>query len=79
MPATQPSSGPDRLDDGAGDALAEATVDDRGHSTVDWDGLPDPVRQRLAAFAAAALPGLAAAEVPPPVRPVARFAPTKLR
>ena len=77
MPATQPSSGPDRLDDGAGDALAEATVEDRGHSTVDWDGLPDPVRQRLAAFAAAALPGLAAAEVPPPVRPVARFAPAK--
>jgi len=77
VPATQPSSGPDRLDDGAGDALAEATVEDRGHSTVDWDGLPDPVRQRLAAFAAAALPGLAAAEVPPPVRPVARFAPAK--
>ena len=77
MPATQPSSGPDRLDDGAGDALAEATVEDRGHSAVDWDRLPDPVRQRLAAFAASALSGLAAAEVPPPVRPVARFAPTK--
>ena len=79
MSATQPSSGPDRLDEQAGDLAAQTIMEDCGHavSTVDWDGLPDPVRQRLAAFAAAALPGLAAAEVPPPVRPVARFAPAK--
>lgn len=79
MPATQPSSGPDWLDEQAGDLAAKTTVEGGEHSvsSVDWDRLPDPVRQRLAAFAAAALPGLAAAEVPPPVRPVARFAPAK--
>jgi len=79
VPATQPSSGPDRLEQQAGDLAAETTVEGCGHSvaTVDWDGLPDPVRQRLAAFAAAALPGLPAADVPPAVRPVARFAPGK--
>ena len=79
MPATQPSSGPDWLDEQAGDLAAKTTVEGDEHSvsSVDWDRLPDPVRQRLAAFAAAALSGLAAAEVPPPVRPVARFAPAK--
>lgn len=78
MSATQPSSGPDRLEEQAG-GLAAEPMEGWAHSvsTVDWDGLPDPVRQRLAAFAAAALPGLATADVPPPVRPVARFAPAK--
>ena len=79
MSATQPSSGPDGLEEQAQDLAAETTTEGRGHSVgaVDWDRLPDPVLQRLAAFAAAALPGLAASDVPPPVRPVARFAPAK--
>ncbi|MBB3051934.1 putative RNA-binding protein with PIN domain [Prauserella isguenensis] len=45
--------------------------------TVDWGALPDPVRERLAELAAAALSTLPAADVPKRVRPVARFAPAK--
>lgn len=44
---------------------------------LDWGALPGPMRQRLAALAAGALSGLSGADLPPPVRPVARFAPSK--
>ncbi len=44
---------------------------------LDWGALPGPVRQRLATLAASALSGLREADLPPPVRPVARFAPSK--
>lgn len=44
---------------------------------MDWGELPEPVRLRLAEIAAAALPGLAPADMPATVRPVARFAPAK--
>jgi predicted RNA-binding protein with PIN domain len=39
--------------------------------------LPEPVRQRVIAFAAAAITGMPADEVPPPLRKVASFAPTR--
>jgi predicted RNA-binding protein with PIN domain len=39
--------------------------------------LPEPVRQRIMALAAAALPTLSADEVPVPLRRVARFAPNR--
>jgi len=74
MPASQPPAEPDRAD---GDAVAETTGEGPGHSSFDWGRLPDVVRQRLATLAATALPGLTPAELPPPVRPVARFAPAK--
>ncbi|GID93558.1 NYN domain-containing protein [Amorphoplanes digitatis] len=39
--------------------------------------LPEPVRQRITALTAAALPGLPADEIPVPLRRVARFAPNR--
>jgi predicted RNA-binding protein with PIN domain len=39
--------------------------------------LPEPVRQRIIALTAAALPGLPADEIPPPLRRVAKFAPNR--
>src|SRR4051795_8176258 len=39
--------------------------------------LPEPVRQRITALVAAALPGLPADETPMPLRRVARFAPNR--
>jgi predicted RNA-binding protein with PIN domain len=44
---------------------------------VDWSAVPDPVRARLADLVARALGGLAEAEIPQRLRPVARFAPAK--
>lgn len=44
---------------------------------VDWAGLPDPVRSRLAELAAGAIGELCTIDVPAPLRPVARFAPAK--
>jgi len=44
---------------------------------VDWDALPEPVRERLAGLAATAMGGLPAADLPRQLRPVARFAPAK--
>jgi hypothetical protein len=46
-------------------------------SDVDWDELPEPVRLRLAELAAGAAAALPSADVPAPVRRVARFAPVK--
>ncbi|WP_232237874.1 MULTISPECIES: NYN domain-containing protein [Actinoalloteichus] len=48
-----------------------------GESTVDWEGLPELIRVRLAEVAAAALGGLAMAEIPRPLRSVAKFTPGK--
>ncbi|OZM70510.1 RNA-binding protein [Amycolatopsis antarctica] len=48
-----------------------------GQSTVDWDGLPEAVRDRVAELAAAALGKLPPVDVPRQLRPVARFAPAK--
>ncbi|WP_376700108.1 NYN domain-containing protein [Actinoalloteichus hoggarensis] len=44
---------------------------------IDWEQLPEPIRARLAEVAAAALGGLTPAEVPRPLRPVAKFTPGK--
>jgi predicted RNA-binding protein with PIN domain len=46
-------------------------------STVDWNGLPDPVRARLAEIGAEAVGALARVDVPQQVKAVARFAPAK--
>ncbi|WP_372506578.1 NYN domain-containing protein [Umezawaea endophytica] len=46
-------------------------------STVDWGGLPDGLRARLAELAADALGDMAKVDVPQSLRSVARFAPTK--
>ncbi|EID53157.1 NYN domain-containing protein [Saccharomonospora xinjiangensis] len=44
---------------------------------VDWLGLPEPVRERVAELSAAALGRLPGDDVPRQLRPVARFAPAK--
>ncbi|OQO89325.1 RNA-binding protein [Saccharomonospora piscinae] len=44
---------------------------------VDWLGLPEPVRERVAELAAAAVGKLSGEDVPRQLRPVARFAPAK--
>src|SRR2546430_13476948 len=46
-------------------------------STVDWSGLPDAVRTRLAELAAEAIGVLPRVDIPQQLRPVARFAPAK--
>jgi predicted RNA-binding protein with PIN domain len=56
---------------------APAPVGEPEESAVDWSALPDPVRARLAEVAADAVGEIPAVDVPPPVRPVARFAPAK--
>ncbi|MCO1655851.1 NYN domain-containing protein [Pseudonocardia humida] len=44
---------------------------------VDWDRLPDAVRSRLAELAATAVAGIPPAQLPVPLRRVARFHPAK--
>ncbi|HWE89385.1 MAG TPA: NYN domain-containing protein [Pseudonocardiaceae bacterium] len=65
------------------DAAADAQADDASapepveEPPIDWDRLPELVRGRLAELAAEAVGGIAAVDVPPQVRPVARFAVAK--
>lgn len=51
--------------------------DDRRHDGIDWARLPDAVRTRLAEVAATAVGEMPLTDVPPSLRRVARFAPTK--
>ena len=44
---------------------------------VDWPGLPEPLRARLADAAATALSGMEAADVPHVLRRIAGFTPAK--
>lgn len=55
----------------AGDAEPVAT------GRVDWERLPEVVRTRLAEAAATAVAGMPPADVPPPLRRLARFTPAK--
>lgn len=48
-----------------------------GAPMCDWDRLPGPVRARLAETAATAVAGMPAADVPLPLRRLARFTPAK--
>lgn len=61
------------------DPPSTADPDDPGArgSTVDWSGLPEPVRSRLADIAAEAVGALPSVDVPQALRAVARFAPAK--
>ncbi len=58
-------------------APATDTADAAAESGVDWTDLPAAVRVRLAEIAADAVGEITPVDIPPPVRPVARFAPTK--
>jgi predicted RNA-binding protein with PIN domain len=60
-----------------GPAPEPAFGEQPGEPAVDWSGLPDSVRVRLAEIAADAVGEIPAIDVPPPVRPVAKFAPAK--
>lgn len=72
-PSVPPGTGPPPEDAADPGGAARAA----GPSGVDWDALPEPVRQRLAEVAAGALTEMAPADVPAPLRSVARFAPAK--
>jgi len=77
-----PSPQPDGSDEPGPDhaPTPPASVDGAAaevRSTVDWDLLPEPVRDRVAELAAAALGRLPAVDIPRQLRPVARFAPAK--
>lgn len=67
--------------EGTGPEPDESVVDDAqraaGGVPVDWDGLPAPLRQRLAELAAEALGEMRPTDVPTQLRPVWRFAPAK--
>ena len=52
-------------------------MEDQVRGSVDWDALPEVVRQRLADIAAGAVAGIPVSDMPAAVRSVARFAPTK--
>ena len=58
-------------DDGAGDGGGAEPL------PVDWDRLPDAVRARLADLASTAVGGMKPAEIPVPLRRLARFTPAK--
>jgi predicted RNA-binding protein with PIN domain len=60
-------------------AAGEPTTDEPAADdpTAAWGDLPDIVRMRLAEIAADAVSEIPSVDVPPPVRPVARFAPAK--
>lgn len=55
---------------------SEQTADGAAVS-VDWNRLPDPLLARMAEIAAAAVGGMPEAEVPVPLRRLARFTPAK--
>jgi predicted RNA-binding protein with PIN domain len=69
-------SRPDGPTDERGEPAATSAADGAPEA-VDWTRLPDPVRLRLADLAATALSGLAAVDVPAPLRRLARFTPAK--
>ncbi|WP_216208384.1 NYN domain-containing protein [Amycolatopsis aidingensis] len=84
----QPSAYPDQPEDvspdTSGGAARPEPVEAVGSSgdassaePVDWLSLPEPVRDRIAELAAAALGKLPTVDVPRQLRPVARFAPAK--
>lgn len=71
---------PDPFDDRSRDQAADAVTDDGPATEADGEvepALAEPVRQRVVAMAAAALPGLAVDELPVALRRVARFAPNR--
>ncbi|HXV93544.1 MAG TPA: NYN domain-containing protein [Pseudonocardia sp.] len=77
-----PGTGPEA--DGTAPAAEVTDVSGDGHGPAGapagdgvWERLPEPVRARLADVAATALGGMAPAEVPPPLRRLARFTPAK--
>src|SRR3954454_11034466 len=79
---SDPASGdPAPGDPAPGDpAPGDPAPQDGGPGTpaaVDWDRLPEPVRSRLAEVAAVAVAGLAAVDVPQPLRRLVRFTPAK--
>ncbi|AUS77918.1 RNA-binding protein [Actinoalloteichus sp. AHMU CJ021] len=71
-PEQPAEAGARQHEDGDGTAAEE-----NGEPEVDWEGLPEPVRLRLAEISASALGGLSLADVPHQLRPVARFTPAK--
>jgi predicted RNA-binding protein with PIN domain len=73
-------TGPQLVDASAVSGDEPGTADDQQAADVtalDWADLPDVVRARLAEIAADAVAEIPAIDIPPPVRPVARFAPAK--
>lgn len=68
------SSSPDSRPEGVRDAACSPADDRTG---VDWGRLPDAVCSRLAEVAATAVGGMPQAEVPVPLRRLARFTPAK--
>lgn len=71
------TSGSNVPEQGPSGAVAGPTPDTPDETTIDWGTLPEQVRARLAEIAADAVGEIPAIDVPPPVRPVARFAPAK--
>ncbi|WP_018685728.1 NYN domain-containing protein [Actinokineospora enzanensis] len=58
-------------------AEPEPSTSDGSGPAVEWSGLPEPVRARLAELGAAAVGALPQVDVPQALRAVARFAPAK--
>src|SRR5262245_39119132 len=75
---------PELPEDGAGPSGVVSRPDASGPGAecprpepATWTALPEPVRDRIAELAAAAVAKLPAADVPRQLRPVAKFAPAK--
>ncbi|MEU6643862.1 NYN domain-containing protein [Saccharomonospora sp. NPDC046836] len=68
---------PDRPEEDVPGPPAGVPDDISDTEQLDWLGLPEAVRERIAELAAAALGRLPADDVPRQLRPVARFAPAK--
>ncbi|MFI6757881.1 NYN domain-containing protein [Micromonospora sp. NPDC050417] len=78
MPLTEPTD--DRLPEPGEPAVPAVDGDGGGGENLDLEPepvLPEPVRQRIVALTAVALPGLPTEELPVPLRRVAKFAPNR--
>ena len=62
---------------GPSGVVARAEDDDARPEPSSWGNLPEPVRERIAELAAAAVAKLPSTDVPRQLRPVAKFAPAK--
>jgi predicted RNA-binding protein with PIN domain len=75
-PSAQPEE-PEQQVPGPEPSTVDGSEAAPAESNVDWEGLPEAVRTRLAEIGAEALGDMARVDVPQQLRPVARFAPAK--
>lgn len=74
QPTPRPEDDSPRLEDSA---VESPQWEGGSQAAIDWEGLPEPIKARLAELSASALADIRSADIPAQLRPVVRFAPTK--